>query len=433
MRGTVGAHQARAVQRKHHRQVLQGDIVNQLVVAALQKGRVNRHHRLEAFAGHAGGKGHGVLLGNADVVIAIGKALMKFHHARALAHGRRDADQAFVVHRHVAQPAAEDLREGLLGRCCGFLQAQRRVELAGAVVGHRVGFGQLVTLAFFGHHMQKLRALEMADVLERGDQGLEVVAVDRADVVEAEVLKQRGRHHHALGMRLQAFGQLKQRRRSFEHLLADVLGGGVKLAAHELREVAVQRAHRRADAHVVVVQDDQQLAVADAGVVQRLESHAGAHGTVADDGHGVAVFALLLGRHGHAQSGGNRGGRMRRAEGVVLAFAAPRKARQAAKLAQAVHAVAPPGQDLVRVSLVAHIPDQPVVRRVEDIVQGHGELDRAQVGAEVAAGARHAVEQIGAQLVRHAPQLWARHAPQVGGAVDGVKQLIHPGAPKSRD
>ena len=40
--------------------------------------------------------------------------------------------------------------------------------------------------------------------------------------------------------------------------------------------------------------------------------------------------------------------------------------------------VAPPGQNLVRVSLMADVPDQPVVRRVEGVVHRHGQLDRAQ-------------------------------------------------------
>src|SRR3977135_2109866 len=38
-------------------------------------------------------------------------------------------------------------------------------------------------------------------------------------------------------------------------------------------------------------------------------------------------------------------------------------------------AVGPAGQGLVRVGLVADVPDQAVVWRVEDIVQRHGQLD----------------------------------------------------------
>ena len=62
--------------------------------------------------------------------------------------------------------------------------------------------------------------------------------------------------------------------------------------------------------------------------------------------------------------------------------------------------VAPAGQDLVRIGLVADVPDQPVVRRVEDVVQGHGELDHAQAGAEMPAGHRDRVDRLLPQLGR---------------------------------
>ena len=77
VRGAVAADQAGAVEREHHRQVLQRDVVDQLVVAALQEGRVDRHHRLQALAGEAGGEGHRVLLGDGDVEVALRKALAR--------------------------------------------------------------------------------------------------------------------------------------------------------------------------------------------------------------------------------------------------------------------------------------------------------------------------------------------------------------------
>ena len=40
--------------------------------------------------------------------------------------------------------------------------------------------------------------------------------------------------------------------------------------------------------------------------------------------------------------------------------------------------VAPAGQDLVRIGLVADVPDEAVVRRVEDVVQRDRQLDRAE-------------------------------------------------------
>jgi hypothetical protein len=45
-----------------------------------------------------------------------------------------------------------------------------------------------------------------------------------------------------------------------------------------------------------------------------------------------------------------------------------------------------PGQDLVRIGLMADIPDQPVARRVEDVMEPNGELDDTESGTEMAAG-----------------------------------------------
>ena len=73
----VGADQAAAVDRKHDRQVLQRDVVDELVVGALKEGRVDRHHRHEALAGQPGGEGDRVLLGDADVEVALGCSCAK--------------------------------------------------------------------------------------------------------------------------------------------------------------------------------------------------------------------------------------------------------------------------------------------------------------------------------------------------------------------
>ena len=56
---------------------------------------------------------------------------------------------------------------------------------------------------------------------------------------------------------------------------------------------------------------------------------------------------------------------MRGAEGVVFALGALGEAGEPAALTQGADAVAPAGQDLVGIGLVADVPDQPVGRGVE--------------------------------------------------------------------
>ena len=417
MGGTIGPHQAGAVEREHHRQILQSHVVNELVVATLQESGVDRHHRLQAFAGQTGCKGDCMLLCNADVEVARREAALELDHSRTLPHGGRDAHQARVGRRHVAKPFPEHLRERGLGGRGRLRQAHGGVEGARPVVGHRIGLGELVALPFFRDHVEELRPAvgveQVADVLQRGNERIEVVAVDGADVVETKFLKQRGGHHHAFGVLFQPLGQLEQGRRPLEHLLAHVFRGRIKLPAHELGQVAVERSHRWRDRHVVVIEHHKQATLGHARVVQRLERHACGHGTVADDGHGLALLTLDLGGQRHAQRGRDAGGRMCGAEGVVFALVTARETTDAAELAQGAHAVAPTGEDLVRVGLMTDVPDQAVFRRVEHVVQRQRELHRAKVGTEVAPGSGDAFEEEGAQLVGQRGELRAREAAHV--------------------
>ena len=80
----VGADKPGAVHGKAHRQALDRDVVHDLVVGALQEGRVDRGKRLVAFGGKPGREGHGVLLGDADVEGAIRKRLGEDIDARCL-------------------------------------------------------------------------------------------------------------------------------------------------------------------------------------------------------------------------------------------------------------------------------------------------------------------------------------------------------------
>ena len=70
---------------------------------------------------------------------------------------------------------------------------------------------------------------------------------------------------------------------------------------------------------------------------------------------------------------------------------------------------------------MADVPDQPVVGRVEHVVQRHGQFDHAEAGAEMAAGDRHRIDCFRAQLVRHLRELARLHAAQVGGVFDAVE------------
>jgi hypothetical protein len=77
-------------------------------------------------------------------------------------------------------------------------------------------------------------------------------------------------------------------------LLAAFAHAGVEAPGEQFGEVAADGADRGADGHVVVVEDDQQVGVERAAVVERLKGHAGAERAVADDGDDLSALALSL-------------------------------------------------------------------------------------------------------------------------------------------
>ena len=103
------------------------------------------------------------------------------------------------------------------------------------------------------------------------------------------------------------------------------------------------------------------------------------------------------------------------AERIVFALGAAGEAGQAVLLAQRADAVAAAGQDLVRIGLVADVPDQAIVRGIEDGMQRDGQLDDAEAGAQMAAGDRDGVDHFGAQFVGQLAQVLAGQGLQVGG------------------
>ena len=78
----------------------------------------------------------------------------------------------------------------------------------------------------------------------------------------------------------------------------------------------------------------------------------------------------------------------------------------------------------MRVRLVAHVPDEAILGRLEDVVQRYGELDRAEVRGEVAAGLGDGLHEEGAQLRGELGKLPAVQLAQVSGVGDLVEQWV---------
>ncbi len=262
--------------------------------------------------------------------------------------------------------------------------------------------------------MQQARPLQLPDGAQRLHEIGQVVAVDRPEVIEAELLEQHPRRRDALDFALRAVRQVPHRRELAQHLLAVAAQPGVGAAGENPGEVLRERADVGRDRHLVVVQHHEQIDRHRPRMVERFVGEPGRHAAVADHRRHLARLPLQARGKRHAERGADRGARVAGAEGVELALAAREKAAQPAATADARHALAPLRQDLVRITLVPDIPDHAVMRGVENVMQGHRQLDGAEPGREVAAVARHRLDQIVAQLGRDAGQRRLRKPAQAG-------------------
>ena len=260
--------------------------------------------------------------------------------------------------------------------------------------------------------------------LQRLQQHRHVVAVDRSEIMETQFLEQRARHEHALGVFFPALEEAVQESAALHAPLGAFAHRVERAAGHQARQHFRQRADVLADRHLVVVEDDQHVRIEVAAVMQRFVRHAAGEAAVADDGDDLALVAFALRGERHAERGGDRGRGMTHAESVVRAFFAFRERREAILFLDRGDLVAAAGQDLVRIALMADVPDQAIVRRVIQIMQRDGQFDHAEPGAEMSADAGHRFDQVFAQLARDIGQFAFVELAQVGRRVDGGEARI---------
>ena len=115
---------------------------------------------------------------------------------------------------------------------------------------------------------------------------------------------------------------------------------------------------------------------------------------------------------------------MRGAEGVVGRLRALREAREAVVLSQRGHALAAPRQDLVGVGLMADVPDDAVLGRVERRVNRDGELRRAKQARKMASRLRDGLDHERAELLSELRELVHVEPAQVRRRADGVEKRL---------
>ena len=211
-----------------------------------------------------------------------GKRSARCDQRAAFEHRRGDHHHARIALHLRLERGREGVAPGLLATAAAHqLAVAQLVRTHGVAAGAPVELGGPETPALLGAGVHDHRLLAPAGGSERLGQGVEIVAVDGAQVGEAHRLEERAR---ALAQQL------------------------------------LHRAHVLRDAHAVVVEHQLEGPARRAGVVERLEGQPAGEGAVTDDRHHVAGLLLALLSLQDPQRRRERGTGVARPEGVVLAL-----------------------------------------------------------------------------------------------------------------
>ena len=249
-------------------------------------------------------------------------------------------------------------------------------------------------LALFGHDMQNDRLFRVLDCAERLDHGGKVVAVRDKAVVQTHRAEQ-----VALGL---AAGFAQQ------------------------AQIAVDAAVVLRDGHIVVIYDDDELAVQLGRVVERFERFAAGQRAVTDDCDDVAALAAQVTRLRQTAGEADRGRGVADGEVVVLALVRVAVTRNVVVVRRVEESLGSAGQHFVWIGLVRNVEHHPILRGVENVVQRDGRLDEAEVRAAVAAVAAELFDERGADFAAERRHFGERQLLDVCRAADVFQ--IHRGS-----
>ena len=350
----------------------------QLVVGALQKRTVHTKDWLGARARKRGGKGHGVLLGNAhiDELFAGGSAKLGCK-AHDVGRGGRDANDLWIALDGGAERLARNVSIGARRRLAWMARAKlapsRHVKRTHVVPAFGVALGRLKALALGGGDVQHDGMIDIAQLLQRVDEGQHIVTGVQIAVVEP---------HRAENV---------------------ALTGAV--AGAQLGQIAIEATVVLGDGLVVIVDDDDQVAVEFGGIVEALKRQAARKRAVANDGDDVVAVARQIAGVCQAAAQAHRCGGVAHGEQVVLGLVGIGKARSLAKTFRIDIGIRTPSQRLMGVGLVRNVKDNLVDGGVKHAMKRNRKLNDAQVGGNVPADGGGAFEDGVANLVAELREL----------------------------
>ena len=418
---SVLSHESGAVETEHYGQVEYGGVVYDVVVGSLRERAVYVAERYESVLSHSAREGHGVPLGYAHVERPVRHRLHHDVHGASCGHGGRHPHYARIVLGKAQERLPEHVLIARRAPCGHGVEPLSRlgVELPRRVPYGGFLLGRLISLAFGGVEMQQFWTLHVFQLAQQAHHLRHVVPVERTEVAYVHSLED------VLLVAQRRLQRVVEPYDAFSPVVVEI-ALGVQPARHsvsqsvvcgvgvEVEQILLHSPHGAVNGHVVVVEDDEQVVWRRRHVVDALEGESSAHCPVAYHSHHMAVVVpRLLRRHSHAERSRDGVGGVSARECVVFALKRRGERAQPFQFTVGAEAVSPSGENLVSVCLMAHIPHYAVVRRVEDVVQSHGELHHSERRGEVSGVDRQFVYDVLAQFPAQFGQLLHAEVSQV--------------------
>ncbi len=216
--------------------------------------------------GESAGEGHGVSFRYAYVERPLRIFLIHLSERGARYHGRRDAHHVLIGVGQLHESVAEDIlpERRRVGRFLLQFLPGVGVELAGGMPGLGIVLGLWESLPLDGAQMEQARPLHILYLSEHLHELHHVMSVERPEIAYVEALEYvLAARHESLYAVVEAHYQplavVVENSLAAEEIGHPVSPAVVALGGGEVGEVSVERTHVVVNAHVVVVEHDQQV------------------------------------------------------------------------------------------------------------------------------------------------------------------------------
>ena len=204
----VSAHNSASIHRENNRQIVQADIMNDLVVSTLQKGRINRYDRAQSASHKSGCKRHCMFFGNSHIKKSFWKFFGKSLHSGSIRHRRTNRYQFFMGSPFFHHPISKYIRIGFFLRFRHF--STFRIKWSDAMKDRWIFFCRAVSFSFFCHYMNQNRAVfHPRSRLQCRQNTFDIMSIDRTDIYDSHFFKKHPRYKQVLQRVFRIFNRFR--------------------------------------------------------------------------------------------------------------------------------------------------------------------------------------------------------------------------------